>query len=140
MSIPDDLVGPWKAAEALAALLAKNIPRRDFTRVAKLLYEADNLMVGGILEQAVRARSAIRAHTVDRVVRRTAASISDAMDKMVRDLPDDAAPQMALELVVDRLTQMQPWFLELIMEDHNFRETHAAAVARRPAKQPTKIS
>jgi hypothetical protein len=77
---------------------------------------------------------------LDRVVKRTAAGISDAIDKMVRDLPDDAAPQMALELVVDRLTQMQPWFLELIMEDHNFREAQAAAVARRPAKQPTKIS
>jgi hypothetical protein len=64
MSIPDDFIEPWKAAEALAALLAKHIPRRDFTRVAKLLYEADNLMVGGILEQAVRTRTAIRAHTV----------------------------------------------------------------------------
>jgi hypothetical protein len=77
---------------------------------------------------------------VDRVVERTAASISAAMDKMCRELPYPAAPQMTLELVVDRLTQMQPWFLDLIMEDHNFRETYEAAVARRPARRPANAS
>jgi hypothetical protein len=75
---------------------------------------------------------------LDRVVKQTATSISAAMDKMCRDLPDGAAPQMALELVVDRLTQLEPWFLELIMENHNFRETYEAAVARRPASRPNR--
>jgi Flp pilus assembly protein TadB len=77
---------------------------------------------------------------LDRVVERTAARISAAMDKMCRELPEGAAPQMALERVVDRLTQLEPWFLDLIMEDNNFRETYEAAVARRPARRPANAS
>jgi hypothetical protein len=69
----------------------------------------------------------------DRVVKRTAARISADMDRMVRDLPELDAPQMALEQVVGELAQLQPWFMELIMEDHYFREAYEAAVARRPA-------
>jgi hypothetical protein len=73
---------------------------------------------------------------IDRVVTRTAARVSADLDRMVRDLPEGAAPQMALELMIGELTQLQPWFLDLIMEDHNLREAHAAAVARRPAWRP----
>jgi light-regulated signal transduction histidine kinase (bacteriophytochrome) len=64
MSIPDELMEQMKASEALAALLAKHIPPRDIPRVARLLYEVDHLGVAAILEQAVRARPAIRAHIV----------------------------------------------------------------------------
>jgi hypothetical protein len=73
---------------------------------------------------------------INRVVMRTAARISADLDKMRRDLPEGAAPQMALEEVIIELTQLQPWFLELIMEDPIFREAHAVAVARRPAGRP----
>jgi hypothetical protein len=65
MSIPDELIEQMKASEALAALLAKHIPPRDIPRVARLLYEVGHTWgVAAILEQAVRARTAIRAHTV----------------------------------------------------------------------------
>jgi hypothetical protein len=65
MSIPDELMEQMKASEALAALLAKHIPPRDIPRVARLLYEVETTWgVAAILEQAVRARAAIRAHTV----------------------------------------------------------------------------
>jgi hypothetical protein len=73
---------------------------------------------------------------VDRVVKRTAARLSADMDRMVSDLPEGAAPQMALELVIDELTQLQPWSLELIMENHSFREAHESSVAMRPAIRP----
>ena len=49
---------------------------------------------------------------IDRVVIWTAARISADLDRMVRDLPEGAAPQMAVELMIDELTQLQPWFLE----------------------------
>lgn len=39
----------------------------------------------------------------DRIVQRTAKKISAAFDEMVASLPEDAAPQMALELVVSEL-------------------------------------
>ena len=70
---------------------------------------------------------------IDRVVDRTATRISDALDKMVRDLPEGAAPQMALGFVVAELTVLQPWLMQLIMEDVDLRETYDAAVARIPA-------
>jgi hypothetical protein len=73
---------------------------------------------------------------VDRVARRTAIRLSAAMDRMHSDLPDGAAPQMALERVIGELTQLQPWFMELIMEDHFFREAYESAVASRPATRP----
>ena len=73
---------------------------------------------------------------IDRVVMRTAARISADLDRMVRDLPEGAAPEMALGRMIDELTQMQPRFLELIMEDRPFSEAHEAAVSRRPAKRP----
>jgi hypothetical protein len=77
---------------------------------------------------------------IDRVVTRTAARVSADLDRMVRDLLEGAAPQMALELMIGDLTELQPWFLELIMEDHNLREAHAAAVARRLARRARRIA
>ena len=69
---------------------------------------------------------------IDRVVQATAKTISIAMDKMVTDLPPGAAPQMALELVVEELASRQSWFMRLIMEDGDIREAYAAAVGRLP--------
>jgi hypothetical protein len=70
------------------------------------------------------------------VVRRTAARLSATLDQMTRDLPEDAAPQMALEQVLAELTLLQPWFLELIVEDHFFGEAYEEAVAKKPATRP----
>ena len=66
------------------------------------------------------------------IIERTASSISDALDLLVSDLPDEASPQMALEKVIGKLLFSQPWFLRLIMEDEHVREAYAAAVAKRP--------
>jgi hypothetical protein len=49
---------------------------------------------------------------MDRVVTLTAARLRADLDRMVRDLPEEAAPQTALELVIQELTQLQPWFLK----------------------------
>jgi hypothetical protein len=70
---------------------------------------------------------------LDRVVDRTAAKISRALDAMVRDLPDPCASQVAIEFVVRELAITQPFFMQLIMEDRWIREAYAAAVAERPA-------
>jgi hypothetical protein len=70
---------------------------------------------------------------VDRVIKRTAARISAALVAMERDLPDDAAPQMAIELVVRRLAHLNPWFMRQIMEHADIREAYAEAVAERSA-------
>ena len=67
---------------------------------------------------------------VDRVVQEIAKAISEAMDKMVTDLPEGAAPQMALEQVVAELAAHQSWFMRLIMEDADIREAYATAVGR----------
>ena len=67
-----------------------------------------------------------------RIVERTAAAISEALDKMVADLPEDVAPQAILELVVVELAYRQPWFLRIIMEDPDLQELYQAAVARTP--------
>jgi len=47
---------------------------------------------------------------------------------MVADLPESVAPQLAIELVVRELARLHPWFLRLIMEDPNVRETYQAAI------------
>jgi hypothetical protein len=52
---------------------------------------------------------------------------------MRTSLPEGAAPQMAIELVIARLANRQPWFMRLIMEDEFRREAYEASVARRPA-------
>jgi hypothetical protein len=70
---------------------------------------------------------------VDRVIELTAARISAALVAMERDLPDDAAPQMAIELVVRRLAHLNPWFMRQIMEHADIREAYAEAVAERSA-------
>jgi hypothetical protein len=71
---------------------------------------------------------------IDRVVARTAKRISAELDQMVLDLPEGAAPQMALELVVRELAGLQPWFMLLVMEDQDLKESYAAAVPR--GRQP----
>jgi hypothetical protein len=82
------------------------------------------------MSQNTQARETRR---IDRAVERTTAKVSRALDDMVLALPEAAAPQMAIELVVRELAQMQPWFMRLIMEDPDIRETYAAATAERPA-------
>ena len=63
--------------------------------------------------------------------------IRAALEKMIDALPEDAAPQMALELVIWELgsmTETPPidWFMQLIMEDPDIREAYWAAVAAQP--------
>jgi hypothetical protein len=70
---------------------------------------------------------------IDRVVRRTASSLSRALDKMSADLPEGAAPQMAIEFLVRELVPLQPWFMHLIIEDADVREAYAETVALLPA-------
>ena len=70
---------------------------------------------------------------IDPIIERTATKISAALDKMIADLPETAAPQIALELVVRKLAHRQTWFLSLIMEDADIKEAYAAAVAETPA-------
>jgi hypothetical protein len=65
--------------------------------------------------------------TPEKVVRRTACSVSAALDKMVTALPGDVAPQYAIEQVVKSLTISQPWFMRLIMEDRDIAEAYANA-------------
>ena len=69
-----------------------------------------------------------------KVVEYAAATISLALDKMIADLPDTAAPQAAVELVVRELAIRQPWFMRLIMEDAEIREAYDDAVASMPLK------
>ena len=45
---------------------------------------------------------------VDRTVLRTAATISNAIDRMIADLPEYAAPRMARVRLVRELTRLQP--------------------------------
>jgi hypothetical protein len=69
-----------------------------------------------------------------KVVEYAAATISLALDKMIADLPDTAAPQAAVELVVRELAIRRPWFMRLIMEDAEIREAYDDAVASTPLK------
>jgi hypothetical protein len=73
----------------------------------------------------------------DRVVARTTARISSALDNMVRTLPDMHSPQLALEFVVRQLVPLQPWFMELLMESPDIKESYADEVSRIPARRPT---
>lgn len=70
---------------------------------------------------------------IDRAVGRAAKTISTAMDRMVQELPENAAPQTGIEEVVRKLASTQPFLMRLIMEDPNIRESYYAAVAKRPA-------
>ncbi len=69
-----------------------------------------------------------------KVIEYAAATISLALDKMVADLPDTAAPQAALEVLVRKLAIRQPRFMRLIMEDADLREAYDDAVASTPLK------
>jgi len=73
-----------------------------------------------------------------KVIEHTAASISSALDKMMADLPEHSAPQMALEGVVRELAHRQPWLLRFMMEDAVVREAYDCAVARTPLKVDAK--
>ena len=69
-------------------------------------------------------------NSLGKIVERTAAAISDVLDQMVADLPEDTAPQTILELVMVELVDRQPWFLRVIMEDPDLQDLYQAAVAR----------
>jgi hypothetical protein len=73
----------------------------------------------------------------NRIIDRTAAVISKAITKMIVDLPECAAPQMAVECVIRELArsagQSEAWLLQLIMEDSDIRESYYSEVAKRPA-------
>jgi hypothetical protein len=73
---------------------------------------------------------------IDKVINRTTKAISTALDKMVRDLPEEAAGQMAIEVVVRRLVPLQPWFMALLMEDEQIRDTYDDAVSLLHARKP----
>ena len=79
-------------------------------------------------------------NSVDRITRKTARKISDALEEMVASLPVSAASQMALELVVCELAWKQEWFMQLIMEDEDIREAYWAETALLPlrVKRPKK--
>ena len=66
---------------------------------------------------------------VERIVVRTATTVSAALDRMVYSLPEDAAPQMAVELVVRDLTARQPRLMRLIMENPDIRDVYDVAIA-----------
>ena len=70
---------------------------------------------------------------VDRTVLRTAATISNAIDRMIADLPEYAAPRMARVRLVRELTRLQPATMQQIMDDHYTREAYEASIAEIPA-------
>jgi hypothetical protein len=65
------------------------------------------------------------ADRVDRVVLRTANAISKALTEMIADLPVGAAPEMALESLVEQLAPLEAW--QLIMEDPDIVDAYLAA-------------
>ena len=69
---------------------------------------------------------------VDRAVARAGAAISKAIDKMVVELPEEAAPQMAILRLVGELTR-RLLFMQQVMSDHEAREAYEAAIAEMPA-------
>jgi hypothetical protein len=73
---------------------------------------------------------------IDRAVQRAAAAISKALTKMLVDLPVGAAPEMALERLVEKLASLEAW--QLIMDDHDIVEAYYAAVAELPARARTR--
>jgi hypothetical protein len=81
-------------------------------------------------ERAKRSRKTTMA------VVRTASSISKSLDKMLADLPEDEAPQEAIDRVVWMLAKSQPWFMQLIMEDPDIRESYLNSVAEIPVRLP----
>lgn len=61
---------------------------------------------------------------IDRVVDRAAKRIASDFDKLKRALPEGAAPQMAFELLMEKLVMLDPWLMQLLMENEDFRETY----------------
>jgi hypothetical protein len=57
---------------------------------------------------------------------RVRAAISKAIDKMVADLPDGAAPQMAVLRLVGELTRLRP----VLMRDRSWATTRHAKPTR----------
>jgi hypothetical protein len=53
----------------------------------------------------------------DRIINRTAVRISTELNRMVADLPEEFAPQQAIEEVIVALADLHPWLVRLIMED-----------------------
>jgi hypothetical protein len=70
---------------------------------------------------------------VDRAVARACAAISNAIDKMVADLPDGAEPQMAIANLVGELTRQRPVLIQHVIGAHDAREAYEAAIAEIPA-------
>jgi hypothetical protein len=68
----------------------------------------------------------------DRIINRTAVRISNELNRMVADLPEEFATQQAIEEIIVALADLHPWLVRLIMEDGDIRESYWAAVARRP--------
>jgi hypothetical protein len=71
---------------------------------------------------------------VDRAVQRAAATISKAIDRMVSDLPEYAAPDMATVRLVRELTGLRPTWMQQIMDDRWTREAYEASIAEIPAR------
>jgi hypothetical protein len=70
---------------------------------------------------------------VDRAVQRAAAAISRAIDKMVVELPEGAAPQMAMAYLVRMLVPLQTQHMQWMMDDPYVREAYEASIAEIPA-------
>jgi hypothetical protein len=135
------------ALQVLMARLVAEHPQVSPDEICTFLsaeVKADPDLEEAIMEQALREaageierlsarREAISNETdkanFNRVVERTVAKISRALDDMVRDLPQQCTWQMTIELVVAYLMITQPW----LMRYRWIREAYAAATAERPA-------
>jgi len=72
---------------------------------------------------------------LDPVSTKTAKRISDAFADMRRDLDDESAWQMAVEMVIEKITAEQPDIMRLVFEDQWIREGFYNALSRIPAMQ-----
>jgi hypothetical protein len=72
-----------------------------------------------------------KSEEYDGAVLRAATAISEALTKMIADLPQGSAPEMALESIVEQLAPLEAW--QLIMEDPDVVEAYLAAAAAIPA-------
>jgi hypothetical protein len=70
---------------------------------------------------------------VDSAVERAAGAISRAIDKLVADLPEGAAPQMAIAYLVRMLVPLQTQRVQWLMDDPFVREAYEASIAQIPA-------
>lgn len=72
---------------------------------------------------------------LDLVATKTAKRISAALADMRRDLDDESAWQMAVEMVIEKVTAEQPDIMRLVFEDQWIREGFYNALSRIPATQ-----